>query len=332
VAALSLYAGAVEDGGVELAKYRIPDLWQGMLMAGFQLTETDVTGENYTMVGDDTDSDGILKHNVSWGAGREHGVAPVLAASSSFDGDGNWTIAHGGQVDTEELMDAALLFLELDAAWFTTAGDPIYTEEYATMLLLWTDAELVAWMEARRAEIDALNDQVSALQDALANTSGNVTDLLNEIKWLKENMTAMQLDLNDSLENETVFRNQTLWLREKLEETNGTVDNLTKEIEILESKVSRIEQDLVERDENVTALEVDLRAVRFNATELQWELDNASAALTQAELDLEAAERERDDTDQDLEDAESRLFMTAIISIIAGMVTVVIILKLMRKL
>ncbi len=332
VKAMSLYAGAVEDGDVELARYRIPDLWRGMVSAGLQMSETDATGENYTAEGNDTDMDGIPKHNMSWGAGRDHGVAPVLASASSFDGDANWTLEDNGTVDAWALMDAALLFLGLDAAWFTDMGEPAYGEEYATMLLLWSDDELVAWMDARKAEIAALNDQVATLQDALNNTSGNVTELLDEIESLRENLTAMQLDLNDSMENETVLRNQTKWLRERLEETNGTVDNLTKEIEVLESKVARLEKDLGERDENVTKLEVDLRAARFNATQLLWDMDNASAALTQAELDLEAAERDRDDTQADLEDAESRLFLTALIALIAGMIVVVVILRIMGKL
>jgi predicted nucleic acid-binding Zn-ribbon protein len=332
ILAIDTYATAVDLGANELAKYRIPAIWEGMVAAGLQLTETDTTGENYTASENDTDMDGIPKHSMSWGEGRENGVAPVLARSAIYDGEGNWTLSDDGVVSTFALMIAAQVLMTLDGEWFTVMGEPAYSEEYAYRLLHWTDAEFMAWWDAQDAEIADLMEEIEELQNATGNVSKIIDELKADIADLEEELAALTLDFNDTFENETVLRNQTIWLREKLEETNETVDDLNREIEILESKVTRLEEDLVFRDENVTDLEVELRAERNNVTKLQWEMDNASAALAQAELDLAAAQRERDSTKEDLEDAEGRTFITALIALFAGMVIVVVILRVLDKL
>jgi hypothetical protein len=322
--AMEAYGDVLEVCEVELAKYRIPQLWMGMVAAGVQLSETDATGENYSAMGNDTDMDGIPKHNMSWGQGREHGVAPVLAYGADMDSDGNWTLHNNGEVDVFSLMVAALVFMDHDWDWFTSLGEPAYSEAYASMVLHWTDQQLVDYFEARRAEIEAL-------QNATSNVSDEVKRLKENITYLIENNTALTLDLNDSLENESILNDTVNWLRERFEEANETIDELNTEIEILESKIGRLEEGLVERDENVTDLEEKLREARHNATQLQWELDNASAAMEQAFKDRDKAVSDKEDAEERLSDQEGRSFFTAIIALVAGMIIILVLLRLMNK-
>jgi hypothetical protein len=68
VAGMATYAGAT-GSDVDLAKHRIPELWGGMVGAGLPLSETDATGENYSIQEPDTNNNTIWKHNWSRGTG-----------------------------------------------------------------------------------------------------------------------------------------------------------------------------------------------------------------------------------------------------------------------
>jgi methyl-accepting chemotaxis protein len=325
VMGLAVYSQAAEQGAVDLAKYRLPQLIGGIFAAGLQLSETDTTGENYTAEGNDTDGDGIAKHSMSRGVGREFGVAPVMAANSAFDNiTGNWTLDNEGEVDVLALMDSAVVMMGLDETWFEAVGAPTVNEELANMFLHFTEAELVAWVEARRVEVELLTEQITSLQASLDN-------LTDQIASLEENISDLRLDLNDSLENESLLRTSEEWLREKLEETNETVDDLTLEIEKLESKVARLEENLQERDENVTELENALRDERNNITYLEWKMDNASANLSAAQQDLDAALRDLEDTEDELKDREGRDFATAVAAFIGGLIVAVFIMYILYK-
>ena len=332
LAALVALTTAVENGDEDLARYRIAQVWGGIVGAQLQLSETNTTGENYTDLGHDTNNNTIWKHDRDKGLGNLHGTAPVLATSATFDvGTKNWTVDNDGVVNTYGLMMASVILMGMDAAWFTDMGAPEVSEEHAYQLLHWTSEQ---WMEANEeltVQVLNLTGQITELEDNITNGTVLVDELMAEIAYLEENLTAMQDDLNDSLENETILLNQTEWLRELLEETNETVDDLEHQVIVLESKVERLEESVVWKDENITLLEEQLRSERHNVTQLQWQLDNASAALTQAENDLAAAVKELDDTQKDYDDLQSRILLVAVAALIAGMILVVVILKLMGK-
>jgi hypothetical protein len=321
---------AASGSGVDLGKHRIPALWEGMVAAGLPLSETDATGENYSIPLHDTNNNTIWKHNWDRGPGYMYGMAPVLGTGSIQDAvTHNWTVDR--HVDTQVLMKAASAMMQMKAL-VTDTGAPMYSEEYAYRLLHWSDQDWVDWMDSRAVVIAGLHNQIADLMNQSGNVSEIIEELEEEIADLEEQLAALQLDYNDTFENESILRNQVDWLRETLEETNETVDDLNKDIEILESKVERIQEDLEGMDENVTNLEVKLREERHNVTQLEWELENASAALDQAELDLEAAIKDRDDTDEELKEQESRSFITALIALFVGMIIVIIIMRVTGKL
>jgi polyhydroxyalkanoate synthesis regulator phasin len=306
-------------------------VWGGIVGAQLQLSETNTTGENYTNPGHDTNNNTIWKHDWDKGLGNVHGTAPVLATSATFDVMINWTVDNDGVVNTYGLMMASVILMGMDAAWFTDTGAPEVSEEHAYQLLHWTPEQ---WMEANEeltVQVLNLTDQIMDLEGNITNGTELVDELMAEIAYLEENLTAMQDDLNDSLENETILLNQTEWLRELLEETNETVDDLEHQVTVLESKVERLEDSVAWKDENVTLMEEQLRSERYNVTQLQWQLDNASAALRQAEADLAAAVKELDDTQKEYEDLQSRTMLVAVAALIAGMILVVVILKLLGK-
>ncbi len=312
VAAMGALAAAAELGSVELAKHRLGQLWHGIVATGLQLGETNLTGENYTLPGNDTDADGIMKHGVARGAARPFGVAPVLAWGSDYDNaTGNFTPVDGGMADSGALMFAALVMMPLGATWAAANAVTTTTEEHARMLLLWSEPELAAWMDERTQQVADLEAEVASLQTA-------VDAVVADAASLRENLTRVMRDLNESRENETVLNASVNWLRNKLEQTNKTVDNMTKEIEVLNDRISRLERDLTWKDENVTKLQGQLRAERFNVTQLEWELANASLNLTDAQRDLKVAEGELQKTKDDMSDQEDRAGMVAVVAFIAG--------------
>jgi hypothetical protein len=311
-AAMGALSAAAELGKVELARHRLGQLWHGMVGAGMQLSETNLTGENYTMPGNDTDGDGIMKHDAERGAARPFGVAPVLAWASDYDNaTGNWTLVDGGMMSTGALMLAALVMMPLDATWAAANAVPATTEEHARMLLLWSEEELAAWMDERVQEVADLEADLASLQAEAGSAAA-------EVASLRENLTRVLLDLNESRENVTVLNNSVTWLRIKLEQTNDTVDNMTKEIEVLSDRISRLERDLTWKDENVTKLEVQLRAERNNVTQLNWTLANTTMNLTDAQRDLKAAQDKLQKTEDDMADQEDRAGTVAIVAFVAG--------------
>lgn len=331
VAGMAAYVEATE-AGVDLGKYRIPELWGGIVGAGLQLSETDATGENYTMVLEpDTNNNTILKHDWNGGTGMMYGIAPVLGMGSSLDMvSHNWSADH--MVDTKVLMEAAVVWMGMDGEWFDDMGAPMHSAENAYRNVHWTDDDWYAWGEEWRLTAENITEQLEELQNQTENSSKVIEELMAEIASLEENITAMSLDLNDSLENETILRDQNDWLQQKLEETNETVDELEETVEILEGTVERLSQDVVDKDENITKLLDQLRAEQHNVTLLQWELENASAALAQAELNLASAENKLEDTEDELDELQGRMVMVAIIALIAGMIIVVAILKVTGRL
>ncbi|UCC93101.1 MAG: hypothetical protein JSW25_10670 [Thermoplasmata archaeon] len=323
---------AVEAGDVDLARYRIAQVWGGIVASGLQLSETDVHGENYTIPEPDTNNNTIWKHDWDNGLGNMYGVGPVLAATSAYDhGTENWTV-DGSQVDTFSLMMAAIVMMGMDGDWFTDMGSPDVSEDVAYRMLHWTAEQWQEHTDMLDEEVMNLSDRVKELEDLIGNGTDVVEELLAEIASLEENLTAMQEDLNDSLENETILRNQTEWLRQKLEETNETVDDLEHQITVLQSQVDRLETSVVEKDENISRLQEELRSSENNVTQLRFELDNANASLAQAEADLAAAERRLDDTQSELDDQKGRQALVALAALVAGMIIVVVLLKLIGKL
>jgi peptidoglycan hydrolase CwlO-like protein len=324
VAVMAGLVRSIEVGGVELAMFRLAELWAGMVHAGFQLSETSATGENYSAAGNDTDGDGIYKHSMAR-PGRPHGVAPVLASLAEFDNaTGNWTLSMNGTVDTRSLMDAALAFLPIDKAWAEGFGAPTATEENARMLLHFIDYELAQWMGERTQEIADLHSQVATMQSTVAAATA-------EVAAVRANMSKLLLDLNESRENVTVLNASAKWLRAKLEQTNGTVDNLTKEIEVLSDKISRLERDVTYKGENVTKLEVQLRAERNNVTQLQWKLNNATADLTDAQRDLKVAQAAARTAKDDMTAQEDRATLVGMVAFLAGLFAALIIMYLVRR-
>jgi len=324
VAVITGLVRSIEIGGVELAKFRLAELWGGMVRAGFQLSETSSTGENYSAAGNDTDGDGIYKHSMAR-LGRPYGVAPVLASLAGFDNaTGNWTLDGNGTVDTRSLMDAALTFLPIDGAWADGFGKPTTTEEDAAMLLHFIDSDLAQWMSERSQEIADLHTQIADMQSSVAAAAA-------EVASVRANMSKLLADLNESRENVTVLNTSISWLRTKLEQTNGTVDNLTKEIEVLNDKISRLEHDLTHKGENVTKLDVQLRAERNNVTQLQWKLANATANLTHAERDLKVAEEQAQKAKDDMADQEDRTTLVGTAAFVAGLLVAFIIVYLVRR-
>ena len=331
VAAMMALKSAVAVGDVDLARYRVAQNVQGMVMAGLQLSETDANGEDYGIPGPDTDNDTIWKHSFDHGLGNPYGTAPVMAISSTYDdGTGNWTV--DTMVNTQGLMMAAIVFMDMDDGWFTDAGAPEVSQVHAHRLLHWTPEEWMEFSDDLADQVMNLTEQVEDLQAQIQNGSGSVGELMAQIAYLEENLTALQEDHNQSLENETLLKNQVDWLREKLETTNDTVDKLNKRIGVLEAQVERLEESIGEKDENLTKLEEQLRAERNNVTQLQWELENASAAVDQAEKDLRASEKELEDQEEEYSDLESRFALIAVAALVAGMIIVVALLKLMGKL
>jgi len=312
-AAMGALASAAELGKVDLARHRLGQLWHGVVGAGMQLSETNLTGENYTVLGNnDTDGDGIMKHDVARGADRPFGVAPVLAWASDLDNaTGNWTLVDGGRVSAGALMLAALVMMPLDATWAAANAVTATTEEHARMLLLWSEEELAAWMDERAQEVADLEADLAALQ---AEAGSAIADAAS----LRENLTRVLLDLNESRENVTVLNTSVTWLRNRLEQTNDTVDNMTKEIEVLNDRISRLERSMTWKDENVTKLQGQLRAERNNVTQLEWQLANASMNLTDAQRDLKVAQDELKQTEDDMADQEDRASMVAVVAFIAG--------------
>jgi predicted nucleic acid-binding Zn-ribbon protein len=280
----------------------------------------------------DTNNNTIWKHDWvdTWGP---HGVAPVMAISTTRDtATGNWTVDNRGNVHTYGLLMSAIVLMGMDSDWFNAMGTPGVSEETAYRMLHWTPDQ---WREANEdlvEEVVNLTERVEELEDMIGNGTGIVDELLAQIASLEENMSALQEDLNDSLENETILRGQVEWLRERLEEANETVDELEQRITVLESKVERLEESVVFKDENITKLEEQLRAERNNVTQLQWQLDNASAALAQAEADLASAERKLDDRNADYDDLQSRSLIIAVAALVAGMIIILVLLKMMGKL
>ena len=330
VAGMAAYVGATE-AGVDLGKYRIPELWGGMVGAGLQLSETDATGENYTIPEPDTNNNTIWKHDWDRGTGMMHGTAPVLGTGSTLDMvTHNWSVDQ--MVDTGVLMEAAVVWMGMDGDWFDDMGAPLHSAETAYRYVHWTDDEWFAWGEAWRLTAENVTEQLEELQNQTENCTKVVEELMAEIASLEENITAMELDLNDSLENESILRDQNEWLRVRLEETNETVDELEETIEILEETVERLAGDVQDKNENISKLLDQLRAEQHNVTLLEWELQNASAALAQAEFDLGAAENKLEDTEEELEELQGRMVMVAVISLIAGMIIVVAILRVMGRL
>ena len=328
LAAIVALTAAVELGDVDLARYRIAQVWGGIVTAQLQLSETDAHGENYTIAEPDTNNNTIWKHDWDKNLGTEHGNGPVLASSATMDAaTGNWTIDNDGRVNTYGLMMAALIFMGMDGDWFDAMGGPEVTEEHAYMLLHWTPEQWMEYSEDLNTQVTNLTERVEELEDIIDNGTGIVDELLAQIASLEENLTAMHKDLNESLENETILRNQTEWLRQKMEETNETVDDLMAQISVLESQVDRLEERVVWKDENITKLEEQLRSERHNVTQLQWELDNASSALSDAEKDLKAAEKRLEDTEEELDDLQSRMMLVAVAALVAGMIIVVLILR-----
>lgn len=333
VASLIALKTAVDNGDVALAKYRIVQTLEGIVGAGLQLSETDANGENYTIIDEpDTNNNTIWKHNWDNGLGNMYGVGPVLAKSASYDdGTDNWTVHDGGLVDTFSLMMAAVLFLGMDGEWFSSAGAPEVSEEHAYRMVHWSPEEWKEHSDDLADQVMNLSEQVDELKDIIDNGTGTVDELLAQIASLEENLTAMEEDLNESRDNETVLRDQVDWLREKLEETNETLDEMENRITVLESQVERLEESVTEKDENITKLQEQLRSERNNVTQLTWQLENASAAVAQAERDLAAAQRELEDTKDELDEQKSRQALVAIAALVAGMIVVVVILKLIDK-
>ncbi len=331
VAGIAAYAGAA-GSGVDLAKHRIPELWGGMVGAGLPLSETDATGENYSILDEpDTNNNTIWKHNWSRGTGFMHGMGPVLGTGATHDMvTHNWTVYR--VVDTRVLMEAAVVMMGMDSDWFTGMGAPMYSMETAYNLVHWTPEEWNAWGEEWQAIAGNLSRELDDLKNETENCTKVIEVLRQEIANLTENVTRLEAELNESQENETLLRAQVDWLRELLEETNETVDELEEDIVILEETVERLTGDIEDRNENITKLLDQLRASENNVTELQWELDNASAALAQAEQDLAACDRKLADTEDELKELQGRMMLTAIIALIAGMIIVVVILKVQGKL
>ena len=324
-AAMGALSAAAELGKVDLARHRLGQLWHGIVGAGMQLSETNLTGENYTMPGNDTDGDGIMKHDVARGAARPFGVAPVLAWASDYDNaTGNWTLVDGGMMSTGALMLAALVMMPLDATWAAANAVPATTEEHARMLLLWSEEELAAWMDERVQEVADLEADLASLQ-------AEALSAVAEVASLRENLTRVLLDLNESRENVTVLNNSVTWLRNRLEQTNDTVDNMTKEIEVLNDRISRLERDLTWKDENVTKLEVQLRAERNNVTQLNWTLANTTMNLTDAQRDLRAAQDKLQKTEDDMADQEDRAGTVAIVAFVAGFLIALVLLWLRAR-
>jgi hypothetical protein len=315
VAGMAAYVEATE-AGVDLAKYRIPELWGGIVAAGLQLSETDATGENYTMISEpDTNNNTIWKHNWDRGTGMMDGIAPVLGTGSTLNiVTGNWSSDH--MVDTKVLMQAAVVWMGMDSEWFDDMGAPMYSAETAYRYVHWTDDDWYAWGEEWRLATENVTKQLEELQNQTENCSKVIDELMAEIASLEENITAMSLDLNDSLENESVLRDQNDWLRQTLEETNETVDDLEETIEILEATVERLAGDVEDKNENISRLLDELRASQNNVTLLEWELQNASAALAQAEFNLAAAENQLEDTEAELDELQGRMVMVAILKVI----------------
>jgi hypothetical protein len=315
---------SIEIGGVELAKFRLAELWGGMVHAGFQLSETSATGENYTAAGNDTDGDGISKHSMAR-PGRPYGVAPVLASLADYDNaTGNWTLGGNGMVDTRSLMDAALAFLPINEAWADGFGANTMTEENARMLLHFIDSDLALWMSERSNEIADLHTQIAGMQSTVAAATA-------EVAAIRANLSGLLMDLNESRENVTVLNASANWLRTKLEQTNGTVDNLTKEIEVLNDEISRLERDQTYKGENVTKLEVQLRAEKNNVTQMKWKLDNATANLTDAKRDLKVAQEQAKKAKDDMADQEDRTTLVGMVAFVAGLLVAFIIVYLMRR-
>jgi len=330
VAGMAAYVGATE-AGVDLGKYRIPDLWSGIVGAGLQLSETDATGENYTIPEPDTNNNTILKHDWDRGPGKMDGIAPVLGLGSTLNNVTlNWS--EDWMVSTGVLMEAAIVWMGMDGDWFVDMGAPVHSAEIAFRNVHWTDDEWLAWGEAWRLTAENVTEQLEELRNQTENATKVIEELMADIASLEDNITAMEMDLNDSLENESVLRTQNEWLRQKLEETNETVDELEENIQILEETVERLSQDVKDKNENITKLLDQVRAEQVNVTLLEWELENASAALAQAELELSAAENELSDTEEDLDELQGRMAMVAIISLIAGMIIVVAILRVLGRL
>ena len=333
VVAFHALEAAVALGDLDLARYRMAQTWGGIVMTGLQLSETDANGEYYTVPEPDTNNNTIWKHDRDNGLGNPHGVAPVLAVSSTFDvGTKNWTVDDGGLVDTSVLMMAANVLMGLDGDWFSDAGAPVVSGTDAYRLVHWTPDEWKQHTDDLEEQVTNLSEQVDELQEIIDNGTGQVSELMATIASLEENLTAMEEDWNESLENETILRGQVDWLREKLEETNETVDDLEHQIVVLESQVERLETSVGEKDENLTKLQDQLRAEQNNVTQLQWQLDNASAALDQAEKDLAASQRDLKDTEDELDGQRGRQALVAVAALVAGMLIVVVILKLIGKL
>jgi peptidoglycan hydrolase CwlO-like protein len=333
VASMIALKAAVENGDVDLARYRISQNLGGIVMSGLQLSETDAHGEDYDLSGPDTNNNTIWKHDQDHGLGNMFGIGPVMAMSATFDDvSKNWSLDNDAWVNTFGLMMAAMVFLDMDGAWFTGMGAPDVSADQAYRMLHWTPEQWQEHTDMLDAEVMDLTDRVSELEDLIDNGTGALDELMEQIASLEENLSAMQEDLNETLENETILRNQTEWLREKLEETNETVDDLEHQITVLESQVERLEESIGEKDENITLFQEQLRSSQHNVTQLQWQMDNASAALSQVEADLAAAERELDDTRTELDDQKSRQALVAVAALVAGMIIVVVILKLIGKL
>jgi hypothetical protein len=333
VASLIALKAAVDVGDVDLARYRVAQTWSGIVAAGLQLSETDANGEDYDLPEPDTNNNTIWKHDVDHGLGNMYGTAPVMAMAANFDEvTKNWTVDMDGRVNTYGLMMAAIVMMDMDADWFTTMGPPDVSEEESFRLLHWTPEQWKEHSDALDEQVMNLTDRLAELEDIIGNGTVKVDELLAQIASLEENLTTMQADFNESLENETILGNQTEWLRQKLEDTNETVDDLEHQITVLQSQVERLTGDVIEGQENITDLQDKLRAEEFNVTQLQWQLDNASAALDQIEADLAAAKRDRDDTQEDYDDLKSRQGLVAIAALVAGMIIVVVILKMIGKL
>ncbi|NIP34575.1 MAG: hypothetical protein GWN18_06495 [Thermoplasmata archaeon] len=334
IAAFFALKGAVEGGDVDLARYRIAQVLGGIVSSGLQVSETDDNGEDYGLPEPDTNNNNVWKHDRDNGLGNVYGIGPVLTESSTYDdGTGNWTVDNGGRrTNTFILMMAALFFMGMDGDWFTDMGAPEVSETAAYRLVHWTPDEWKQHTDDLEDQVHNLTDRVEELEDLIGNGTDIVEDLLAQIASLEENLTAMEEDLNESRENETILRSQVEWLRQTLEDTNETVDDLEQQIVVLESQVERLQESVVGKDENITKLQDQLRAEQNNVTQLQWQLDNASAALAQAEKDLDAAERRLKDTEDELDEQKSRQALVALAALVAGMIVVVVILKLIGKL
>ncbi len=334
VSALFALKAAVEAGDIDLARYRITQVMGGIVAAGLQVSETDDNGEDYSLPEPDTNNNTIWKHDRDNGLGNMYGIAPVLTESSTFDvGTKNWTVNNGGRrTNAFVLMMAALFFMGMDGEWFEDVGVPQVDETDAYRLVHWTPDDWKAHTDDLDEQVVNLTEQVDELKAIIDNGTGTVDELLAQIASLEENLTAMEEDLNESRDNETVLRGQVDWLRQRFEETNETLDEAEERITVLESQVERLEESVGFKDENITMLQEQLRSERSNVTQLRWQLENASAAVAQAEKDLAAAERELKDTQDELDEQKSRQALVALAALVAGMIVVVVLLKLIGKL